>query len=60
MMKILMLIKWSNRSSQLLNLEWLSYFKHVVQSLLNRCLLVSDFKATPNHILLKYRCLMLK
>ena len=33
---IFMLMKWSYRSSQIcwvLNLEWLSYFEHVVQSL---------------------------
>jgi hypothetical protein len=36
--KILVLIKWSHTSPQLsglLRLEWLSYFEHVVQSLLN-------------------------
>jgi len=36
--KILFLIKWSDRSSQLcwlMRLEWLTNFEHVVQSLLN-------------------------
>ena len=39
-MKILMLIKWSYRYLELhwqLSLEWLSYFEHTIQSLLNTC-----------------------
>jgi hypothetical protein len=55
--KILVLIKRSYRSPQLhwlMNVVWLSYFKHVVQSLLNTFLLISILGATPNHIPLKY------
>ena len=39
--KIFVLIRWSYRSPQLcwlLNLEWLSYIEHVIQSILNTCL----------------------
>ena len=57
--KILMLIKWLNRYSQLcwlLSLEWLSYFEHVVHSLLNTYLLVFILRTRSNHILLKQRC----
>ena len=53
--KILVLIKWSYRSSQscwLLSLEQFSYYKPSF----NTCLLVSIVGFTPNHIPLKSRC----
>ena len=54
--RILVLIKWSNRSPQpwLLNLKWLAYSEHIVQFLI----LVSVLRSTPMiHIPFKYRCL---
>ena len=39
----------------LLNIEWLSCFEHVVQSLSSTCLFASILGATPNHIALKKR-----
>ena len=60
--KILVLNKWSYRSPQLcklLSLEWLSYFEHVNPiSSIYISFLVSVLGATPNHIPLKYRCLI--
>ena len=59
--KILMFIEWPYRSPRLcwvLSLEWLLYFEHVIQSIGNTCLNVSILGATPNHIPLKYRCLI--
>ena len=55
----LFLIKWSYRFPQLcwlLNLGWLTLVEHVVQSLLNTCLLVSILRSTPHHTPLKHRC----
>jgi hypothetical protein len=51
--KILMLIMWSCRSSHiwlLLNSEWLSYFEHATQSLLNTCVLdIRSWSHTKPH-----------
>ena len=51
--KIIVLLKWLYRSPQLcslLNLEYLTTFEHVVQSLISTCL-----RPIPNHTPLKYR-----
>ena len=56
--KIHVLIKWSYRSPLpywILNLEWLTYFEHKIQSLLNTCFFGVHFRSAPNHIPLKYR-----
>ena len=49
-----MFIKWSFSSSK--DLEWLAYFEHVVQSLLNTHVLVSTLRSTLDHIPFKYMC----
>ena len=41
---------------QILNLKFLSFSKHAVQSLLNTHLLTSVLETTPNHMPLKYKC----
>ena len=56
---ILILIKRSYRFPKLCwlwSLEWLSYSKHTVQSLINTSLFISVLGTTPNHIPLKHRC----
>ena len=53
-----MLIVWSYRSPHIvytIQLGMVIISMHVVQSLLNMCLLVSILVATPNHVSLKYR-----
>ena len=54
---IFVLIKWSY-VDLVIHLEWLSYFEHKVQSLLNTCLLYIHSWNPPNHIPLRNRCLI--
>ena len=57
--KILMLIKWSYRFPYLCwlsSLEWSSYLKHSVQSILKTCLFGIHSWNHTIQILLKYRC----
>ena len=54
-------IKQSHRSPKLCwptNLQWISYFEYVVQSLLNTCLYDVHYELLPNCIPLEYMCLI--
>ena len=42
--------------NNIMNLEFLAYFEHVVQSFRDTCILVSVLGFTPRDMPLKYRC----